>query len=74
MNTTVLVDIKEDDLLQFYALLKTNIIELSQEGHEKILNAVKFTLYQKRMIGNHFITINIPIDLFILLKGYGKIN
>jgi hypothetical protein len=74
MNTTALVDIKEGDLIQFYALLKTDIINLSRKEHEKLLNASKFILYQKRMMGNHFITINIPMDLFILLKGYGKIN
>ena len=74
MNTTALVDIHEDDLLQFYALSKTNITELPQESYETILSAVKFTLYQKRMGWESFITLNIPLDLFILLKGYGKIN
>ena len=47
MNTTALVDIHEDDLLQFYALSKTNITELPQESYETILSAVKFTLYQR---------------------------
>ena len=74
MNTTALVDIQEDDLLQFYALLKTKITELPQESHKTILSAVKFTLYQRRMGWESYITLNIPLDLFILLKGYGKIN
>ena len=74
MNATVLIDIHEDDLLQFYALSKTNITELLQESHKRILNAVKFTLYQRRMGWESFITLNIPLDLFILLKGYGKIH
>ena len=72
--TTVTVDIAEKDLANLWALENLNLRSFNEEGHRKIFNTYPITFYQKRMMGDHMVTVQIALDLFFLFKGHGLIK
>lgn len=68
MNT-ILVDIKEQDLLNFTTLSTYKLSSFDEQGHEKLFKQFPFTLYRKRMMGESFLTIQIPLTDFCLFLG-----
>ncbi len=73
MNT-ISVDIKEQDLINFTSLSTLNLSSFSKEGHEKLFKEYPFTLYKKRMMGESFLTIQIPLIDFCLFLGSGLVK
>lgn len=73
MNT-VLVDIKESDLVSFTTIVQLRLSDIQKEGYEKLLKEHPFTLYKGRMYGNHMITMQIPLMDYILFMGHGLVK
>jgi len=73
MNT-ISVDIKEQDLPNFVLVSNYNLSSLNEQGHEKLFKELPFTLYRKRMMGESFLTIQIPLIDFCLFSGSGLVK
>lgn len=73
MNT-VLVDIKESDLVNFTLLNKYSLGGFNEDGHKKLFEEYPFILYGKRMMGDHVITIQIPLENYILFLEYNLVK
>ena len=73
MNT-ILVDIKEQDLLNFTMLSNYNLSNMNEQGHKELFNKMPFTIYRKRMMGERFLTIQIPLVDFCLFLGSGLVK
>lgn len=71
---TVLVDISEKHLVNFSLVNNMKLEGFDEKGHKRIFKELPFTLYQNRMMGDHMITMNIPLNNFLLFKGYNLIK
>lgn len=69
---TVLVDIAEKDLINLWALSDLNLRSFDEQGHQKLFKEYSITFYQNRI--ESLITVQIPLDLFILFKGYDLVR
>ena len=77
METTVLVDIKESDLINLFKIdgMKLGSMCLEANGDfEEVFKQFPFTLYQNRMMGTHIVTINISLVRFLFFKGLGLVK
>ena len=77
METTVLVDIKESDLINLFKVegMKLENMCLEQNGNfEEVFKQFPFTLYQNRMMGTHMVTINISLVRFLFFKACGLVK
>ena len=72
MNT-VSIDIKEEDLAKFTIANSFDLNNMTEEGHKKLFKEYPFKGYKNRMMGNDMITIQIPLTLYLLFRGYGLI-
>ena len=73
MNT-ILVDIKEQELVNFISTTNFNLNTLNENGHKNLFECYPFTLYRKRMMGESFLTIQIPLIDFCLFLGSGLVK
>ncbi len=68
--TTISVDIREQDLVNFTSANEFNLARANEQGLENIFKQHPFTLYKVRMSGNHMVTIQIPlVDYFLFLSS-----
>jgi len=65
---TILVDIKESDLVNFIVVERMNLHSFNNEGVKQLFTEYPFLLYKKRMMGDYMVTIQISLDDFILFK------
>lgn len=72
--TTVTVDIKEQDLINLVIVEKLNLADYSESAGQEVLKQYPFTLYRERMMGNHIVTIQIPIVDYCLCLGSGLVK
>lgn len=70
---TATVDIKINDLINLKSVEMMSLSKMTEEGHKKIFESYPFKLYSKRMMGENFITIQIPLDNFLLFVSHGLI-
>ncbi len=73
MNT-ISVDIKTEDLITFHSLSSFSLRSLTKEGYEELFKEFPFTLYKKRMSGESFLTIQIPLIDFCLFLSSGLVK
>jgi hypothetical protein len=71
--TTVSIDIKESELVHFSIVNQYDLEKMQEQGHRTLLVAYPFKAYKNRMSSNDFITIQIPIENYLLFRGYGLI-
>lgn len=69
MNT-ILVDIREQDLISFTLCSKSLSAGITTEGYKSMFKLYPFTLYKQRMMGDHIITIQIPLENYFLFLGH----
>lgn len=73
MNT-IIVDIRETDLMNFTQVLQFSLDTISKDGHKELFKQFPFTLFKNRMHGDHMITMQIPLIDYILFLGYGLVK
>ena len=71
MNT-ISVDIKEQDLINLSVVSET--LTSNKEVNESLFKLYPFTLYRKRMLGESFLTIQIPLNNFFLFLDGGLVK
>jgi hypothetical protein len=72
MNT-VSIDIEEKELPNFCIINKYDLENMQEQGHKTLLEAYPFKAYKNRMSCNDCITVQIPINDYLLFRGYGLI-
>lgn len=73
MNT-ILVDIKEQDLVNFIILSNFNLSAMDEQGHKELFKQYPFTLYKKRMMGDYMVTMQISVLDYCLFLGSGLVK
>lgn len=66
--TTISVDINESQLPNFIGLESINIHSFTEEKQKELFKQFPFTLYKKRMMGDYMVTIQIPLNDYILYR------
>lgn len=72
--TTVTVDIKQESLATFFIVCGLELERYSKESVENVFKEYSFTLYKNRMHGDYWVTVQIPIERYILYLGYGLVK
>jgi len=72
--TTVTVDIAEKDLLNYTIIDNMNLEMYDENGHNNLFKQYSFTLYQKRIMGDDKVTMQISLHRFLLFKGFGLVK
>lgn len=67
---TISVDIKEQDLINFIIFSKNISANITTEGYKTMFKIYPFTLYRQRMMGDHIVTIQIPLENYCLFLGH----
>jgi hypothetical protein len=67
---TATVDIKEQDLVNFVIVGKNLPSVNLEQSVCYLLEQYPFTLYRKRMMGESFVTIQIPLENYCLFLGH----
>jgi hypothetical protein len=73
MNT-IAVDIKEVDILNFITLDKCSLSLTDSREFNELLSIYPFTLYRGRMMGSHMVTIQIPLENYIIFLEHNLIK
>lgn len=72
--TTISVDIEENQLLNLYAIIKLSLETCDESTHKVFFEQYPFKIYKQRIMGEHMVTVQIPLDLYILFKGHGLVH
>lgn len=77
MKTTILLDIKIEELENFYEVDKVISDICNKESIEKTIKDNPFLLFKKRIFGENMVTLQMPLNKFFmyanlnLVYGYG---
>lgn len=71
--TTISVDINENKLPNLYTVIKLPLENYNELTHTMLFEKYPFKIYKKRMMGEHMVTVQIPLDHYILFKVHGLV-
>ena len=76
MKTNINVNcyIKLSELINLSVLDSFSLENFNDKGVEDLLSTYPVTIYREKMVGNSFVSVSIPLNLFMLFVAYKKVK
>lgn len=72
--TTISVDINENQLINLYTVVNLPLKEYNELTHNMLFERYPFKIYKNRTMWEHMVTVQIPLEYYVLFKGHGLVN